>query len=292
MIKNLGNFALLSIFTFLPITYASTDIFIAQLAMNEQQTHVIKTNNITQRAGYDNQPYFSEDENGVYFTSQLDQQTDILFYDLSSNKLTNITNTLDTSEYSPTLVPKTNNLSFIKVEADTTQRLWTLTLGSQKQTIINKTIKPVGYHAWGANNDLALFVLGEPMTLQYIHSPEQENAKVIANEIGRALHYNAKHQVYSFTTGTNNVLNTFSANTGVITQYLALPKGTQDYTWLNSDQVIAAKGSKIMVWTLSSPDKDWIPLFDFSNECTTNITRLAVSKSAHKLAFVCDEEKH
>ncbi|MDO6720702.1 hypothetical protein Q4575_14910 [Psychrosphaera sp. 1_MG-2023] len=290
MIKNLGKFALLSISTFLPITYASTDIFVAQIATNGQKTHVVEIDNITQRPGYDNQPYFADDGSGVYYTSQLAQQTDILFYNLSSKTLTNITKTLDTSEYSPTLVPESNNLSFIKVEPDSTQRLWTLTLGSQKQTIINKTIKPVGYHAWGADNDLALFVLGEPMTLQYIQSPEQENAKVIANEIGRALHYNAKHQVFSFTTGTNNALNTFSAQTGIITQYLALPKETQDYTWLNSDQVIAAMGTKIMVWSLHTPNQTWQPLFDFSNQCPTNITRLAVNKSASKLAFVCDEE--
>jgi len=196
----------------LSFTASATDIFVAdivisKIAPNQNKLHNIK--NITNRQGYDNQPMFSQKLNGLYYTAMFNNgtkenttQADIMFYDFDRNKQHNVTKTQDVSEYSPTEVNKQNALSMIIVEPDGTQRLWATHLSkenqSKKQTLINQSIKPVGYHSWGKQQDLILFVLGEPMTLQYVSNPEQSPAKLIASNVGRSLHYNAPKDLFFF----------------------------------------------------------------------------------------------
>jgi hypothetical protein len=47
-------------------------------------------------------------------------------------------------------------------------------------------VKPVGYHAWADDHTLALFVLGQPATLQ-IADTRTGTARVIARDIGRSI---------------------------------------------------------------------------------------------------------
>ena len=47
-------------------------------------------------------------------------------------------------------------------------------------------VKPVGYHAWADDHTLALFVLGQPATLQ-LADTRTGKADVIARNIGRSL---------------------------------------------------------------------------------------------------------
>jgi len=54
----------------------------------------------------------------------------------------------------------------IRVERDSTQRLWSFDLTGGDPRLVLERIKPVGYHAWVDPTTLALFVLGSPNSLQ------------------------------------------------------------------------------------------------------------------------------
>src|SRR5262249_30293147 len=125
----------------------STDIYVASLQRKSGVLTVGAPVNATARAGYDNQPFFTPDCLGFYYTSQRGTQTDIYRYDLAEQRAVAVVSTPE-SEYSPTLTPDGRHLSVIRVELDSAQRLWALPLDGGAGKPVLDTIKPVGYHVW------------------------------------------------------------------------------------------------------------------------------------------------
>lgn len=293
----------------------ATEIFIADISKANSSYQLGNITNITKRAGYDNQPSFSNDKPGVYYTAMSNDgptntQTDIMYYDMTSGSTIQVTNTKNISEYSPTHISNENAVSMIIVEQDGTQRLWKTTLNDNNQTstqhLINEFIKPVGYHAWGKNQDLLLFVLGnteknEPMMLRYLTNKTKKVSTLIDVNIGRAIHFNQTLNLFSYTKEIDNehVLQSFNQDSGQTQAHTKLPKNSQDYVWLNQDSIISASGSTIYQWHFDvkneaqkakpSDKNTWQLFAELKEQCPTQITRLAVNNSQTKLAFVCDE---
>ncbi|MBI3491104.1 MAG: PD40 domain-containing protein, partial [Acidobacteria bacterium] len=163
-----------------------TEIFLAALTTGGQSLSVGRPVNVTSSPGYDNQPSFTPDGGGILFTSiRGGAQTDIYRYDIASGATTRVTSTLE-SEYSPTITPDGAHISVIRVEADGTQRLWRFTLGGTEPDVVLQDVKPVGYHAWVDDHTLALFVLGQPATLQ-IADTRTGNAEIVVRGINRSI---------------------------------------------------------------------------------------------------------
>ena len=143
------------------------DIYLASLTVERGSVTVGTPLNITDRAGYDNQPSFTSDGTGVFFTSvREDAQADIYRYDVRTKATTRVTSTAPESEYSATPVDADRAISVVRVERDSTQRLWRFPLDRSAPSVILERVRPVGYHAWANEHTLALFVLGSPNTLQ------------------------------------------------------------------------------------------------------------------------------
>ena len=144
--------------------------------------------NITDRAGYDNQPSFTSDQKGVFFTSVRDDaQADIYRYDIATKQTTRVTTTAPESEYSATPIDGGRAISIVRVERDSAQRLWRFPLDGSAPSVILERVRPVGYHAWADDHTLALFVLGSPNTLQ-LADTRSGAAETLASGIGRSLH--------------------------------------------------------------------------------------------------------
>src|SRR5690242_7351918 len=103
-----------------------TDIWVADLTMHGGRATIGKPVNVTARPGYDNQPAFLPDGSGFLYTRiGADRQADIWRYDFATRAARAVTATRE-SEYSPTLMPKSGGISVVRVEQDSTQRLWRL----------------------------------------------------------------------------------------------------------------------------------------------------------------------
>ena len=176
-----------------------TEIFLASLSIRDGKVDVGKPINISNSAGYDNQPAFTPDGGAVLFTSVRGERkpdpansaatgSDIYRYDIATQRLSQVTNTPE-AEYSPTVTPDGRHISVIRVEADGTQRLWRFTTDGTEPDLVLRDVKPVGYHAWANESLLALFVLGQqgqPPTLQ-VADTRTGQAQVVATGIGRSI---------------------------------------------------------------------------------------------------------
>ena len=270
-----------------------TEIFLAPLSRKGQTLQVGQPANITNSPGYDNQPSFTPDGKDVLFTSvRGSTQTDIYRYEIASRQIARVTNTPE-SEYSPTVTPDGRHISVVRVEADSTQRLWQFALDGGQPQLVLPGVKPVGYHAWADDHTLALYVLGSPATLQ-LADTRTGKAEVIAKDIGRSLQRMPGRRTVSFVTREPGVGGAGPALTireldpktrQVTTLVRAVPGATEaDLAWTPDGTLLMAYGGTLYGWRRG--DADWSRVADLDALGLHGVTRLAVSARGDLIAFV------
>ena len=111
MCKIFTSLCILMVFYNPLLSQPATDIYIADLKIEDEGTEVGSPINITNRNGYDNQPMFLPDGLSLLYTSiRMDRQADIYRYDLIDKSTIRITRTQE-SEYSPTIMPNGKHFS-------------------------------------------------------------------------------------------------------------------------------------------------------------------------------------
>jgi Tol biopolymer transport system component len=188
---------------------------------------------IATEPGYENQPFYTPDGSAILFTANRDgKQTDIYEFDRKTRRSRQLTATRE-GEYSATITPDGKGFSVIRVEADSTQRLWRFDRDGRNPRLVLTEIKPVGYHAWVDDDQLALFVLGQPSTLQHARVSTGK-AVVVAQSIGRSLHRIPNSQTVSFVhrESPDNVwVKRFDPASGAVTPLVAWPRARTNATW-------------------------------------------------------------
>lgn len=269
----------------------STDIYLLSWPAKAEPSDL---RNVTNREGYDNQPMFSPDGDKVYFTSiGGDDQADIYAYSIKNGDTKRITETLE-SEYSPTFMPDGKHLSVVRVEKDkdNTQRLWKFPLNGGPPSLVLENIKPVGYHCWIDGNSVALFILGEPNTLQ-IADISTGKAEKIADNIGRSMHKIPGTSKISFTVKQNDrwILQEFDPQTHKIETIVEGADSSEDYVWTRDGKILMASGTILFQWDPSHPVNNWTQVADLSNTGFGKITRLALHPQGSLLALVAQASR-
>jgi hypothetical protein len=273
-----------------------TEVYLATLKIDGDSVTVSSPVNISNRAGYDNQPSFTADGGAVFFTSARGggaggAQMDIYRYDIASSTLTQVTRTAE-SEYSATLMPDGRHISVIRVEADKTQRLWKFPLAGGAPSVILADVKPVGYHAWIDENTVAMFVLGQPATLQ-VADVRTGRAVVVATDIGRSLQpvpgggVSFIQRSGSGGQRTMTVSRLTLAGGQPATQPLTPtpPGATEEFVaWAPDGTALIAAGGQLHAWRRGS--QGWRAVADLSALGLKNVSRLAVSPAGDRLALV------
>lgn len=266
----------------------ATDIYVADLRVSHRKVSVGAPVNVTARPGYDNQPFFLAGGRAFLYTSVHDSQADIYRYDPSRSTSVQVTTTRE-SEYSPTLLPDGNGFSVVRVEADSTQRLWAFNLDGTGARLVLDSIKPVGYHAWADDHTLLLFVLGTPSTLQLADArAPSAPGSVIARDIGRSLQKIPGRAAVSFVqrdSVNGSWLEEVDAATRRVTKLVQVPPGADFFVWTPEGIVLTASGTVLYQW---DPQKhgDWERVADLAADGLTNVTRLAVSPTGDRIALV------
>jgi dipeptidyl aminopeptidase/acylaminoacyl peptidase len=291
---------------------ASTEIFLATLTRNGNRLTLGSPVNITNSDGYDNQPSFTPDGASILFASGRRSgttatavpdgaapQTDIYRYDIAGRQVVRVTATPE-SEFSPTVTPDGKRLSVVRVEASGTQRLWSFTPDGNDAALVLSEIKPVGYHAWTDEHTLALFVLGQPATLQ-VADVATGKAEVVAQDVGRSIQRMPGGRI-SFVQRGPRVANGAPELTitelsitkdkdqnGLRFQTSALvpPVGgaTEPYpVWLPDGTALMAHENTLFSW--QPGQAGWVPIADLGSLGLKEVTRLALSPKADRLALV------
>jgi hypothetical protein len=267
----------------------STDIYLYRLSRGfiPFRSRLV---NITNRPGYDNQPAF--DGSAILYTSIRGGQADI--YRFENGRSTAVTSTPE-SEYSPAVSPDGKSITVVRVERDSTQRLWRFPNDSSAPSVVLRDIKPVGYFAWLDSTTLALFVLGNPNTLQ-IADTRTGTGRVVTTNIGRSLQRVPGGRRASFVhrVGDKWVVKTVSPeprpNGGWDIETVATLPDSADYVvWKSPTELYTAAGSRI--FRMRRPSTRWEPIADLSGSGLKRISRLALHPNGGELALVAEEDR-
>lgn len=280
-------------------TPPDTEVFLARLSIEGSKIAVSAAENISNSPGYDNQPSFTRDGASVFFTSARGgpsqgataPQMDIYRYDIASKSVASVTKTAE-SEYSATLTPDGRHISVIRVEPDKTQRLWKFPLDGGEPSLVFPDVKPVGYHAWLDANTVAMFVLGDPATLQ-VGDVRTGKAQIVAKDIGRSLMAVPGGGV-SFVqragepeqrTMTISLLSVTNGAPVITPLTNVAPGATEEFVaWTPDGTLLMAAAGQLHAWRRG--DAQWRSVADLAALGLKNVSRLAVSPGGDRLAVV------
>lgn len=267
----------------------TTDVFLASLARRGDSLVVGPAENVTRRPGYDNQPSFLADASALLYTViGADAQADIWRYDLRTRRTARMTTTPE-SEYSATAMPGGSRFSVVRVERDSTQRIWSFALDGSDPRLVLSALQPVGYHAWLGPNRLVAFVLGTPATLHVIDR-DGTNDEVRARDIGRSLQRIPGQSWYSFTRQDDTGELWITAQPfegGPLAPLVPAAADNEYHVWTPEGSLLSATEGSIVRWNgHTGDDGEWLPIASVPG--VRNISRLAVSPDGRWLAFVAE----
>lgn len=268
---------------------SNTDIFLAPLSRRGDSLTVGAAENVTRRAGYDNQPAFLPDGSALLYTViGADAQADVWRYDIKARRSTRVTATPE-SEYSPTPMPGGKRFSVVRVERDSTQRLWSFAMNGSDPQLVLPSLAPVGYHAWLSATRLLAYVLGTPSTLHAIDR-DGTNDEIRARDIGRALQRIPGQGWYSFTRRDSTKALWITAQPfegGPLAPLVQAPEDNEYHVWTPDGVLLSATEGAIVRWNgRTGDDGEWLRVATVPG--VKNISRLAVSLDGRWLAFVAE----
>ena len=269
---------------------SGTEIFLLDITNSSGNITLSNPKNITNRKGYDNQPFFHPSQPLLYYTAMHDGQTDIWSYNLKTGVELQITNTID-SEYSPTVTPNKKYLSCIvqrKSNGDQDLVKYNIKKPTETQMIFEsqKTGK-IGYQAWLNPNELITFVLGEPQTLHYQHLISKKDL-IIAPNIGRSLHLIPKQKAFSFVQQIEKkwLIRSFNPQKNTIIDIAESHPDSEHYNaWLSENTILESRNTDIFSYSLMT--KEW-KIVNLPNMLLNRkISRMAIK--GNKIAIVVEE---
>lgn len=269
-----------------------TDIVLADLTLSADGALSIGTpRNITQRADYDNQPAFTPDGEGLLYTATDPQsaQADIWRYELDAGTVSSVTSTAPESEYSAIHTLDGSGVTVIRVEADSTQRLWYIPVEGDGERPVFEDVAPVGYYAQTDPVTYWMFVLGSPPTL--VRDQTDANARrVVAEDIGRSIHRIPGTEDVSFVQrhpdGSATIMRVSSDDTSATPTEIAPALGDGDFhAWTPDGRLLMAEGGRIAVF--DEAGGAWVDVADFT-DLSISISRLAVHPSGRQIAWVAE----
>ncbi|WP_146104854.1 hypothetical protein [Tenacibaculum sp. SG-28] len=145
-----------------------------------------KGNNISTNKGYDNQPYFYND-NSIIYASTRNGQTDIVHYDLLKNTKTYISDTPDGGEYSPQRIPSSHSISAVRLDTNGKQNLYQYNVSNGEiKTLVPNLV--VAYPRWYTKNRLAASVIENDALVLYLCNVKTNTNTYITANAGRSIH--------------------------------------------------------------------------------------------------------
>lgn len=277
-----------------------TDIVILDIHPHLDHLHAGSLVQVTEREGYDNQPFFLDDDRLLFVSDREAEQTDVFMYSVSEDSVTRVTRTPE-SEYSPRLTPSGDHLSVVRVEADgVSQHLYRFPFDGDaprpagEPERVLPTLADIGYYAWAGEDHLALFrvggAAGEPSSL-HLADLGAGAVRHVQDDIDRTLQTVPGEEIVSFvdrSVGESRFLRTLDVASGQVSTVAQLPDGGE-HAWVSSATLLMASEGTLYRFT-GSQETPWASVLELE-AMVGRFSRIAVSPSGRRIAIVVEVDR-
>ncbi|WP_188599180.1 hypothetical protein [Polaribacter pacificus] len=264
---------------------SNTEVYLYDLKKDKGTFSLGDGKNISNNPGYDSQPHFYS-KKVLVFSSTRNNQTDIAAYTIKTGEINFINSTPNGGEYSPQRIPKSKDISAVRLDTDGLQRFYRYKYKTGENTEIIPDLK-VAYPMWYTKNTaVTVVIVGNSLDLIISDLASKEN-KTIQKKVGRSVHKIPKTKLVSYISKAKDQWEIRSLNpkTGETKKIINTLGKTEDICWLPNGTILLAKGNSIMSYNPNN-DKDWTVFHTFNSH--KNISRIIVNSKGTQLALVSD----
>jgi hypothetical protein len=230
---------------------------------------------VTAKQGFINQPAFTPDGGGIYFTWRPEgSQADIYVRDLRTGAERGVTCTAE-EEYSPAVT--TDGLVVLRVEPDLSRRIVRLGADGRVRDVLFPGVADIGAFLWIDDTHVALMFAGAGSTRLAIGDPTSGTLEPIAENVTGALAVvpGAHAITYVDAAGERPTLMRFDLDGKSRTPVVPLPEGADKVASLPDGSVIAGRGKQLV--RAAPPDAAWHAIADLGAAIEGTITRVIIS---------------
>jgi len=273
--------------TTVAIAQTNTEVYLFELNNNKGNWSVGNGKNISNNPGYDSQPHFYSTKS-ILFSSTRNNQTDIAEYTIKTGEIKFINNTPNGGEYSPQRIPKSKDISAVRLDDDGLQRFYKYNYKTGKSTEIIADLK-VAYPMWYDKNTAINVVIVDGGLELIVSELKLKRNTTIQKKVGRSLHHIPKTTFISYISKENEQweVKMFNPINGERRKIIETVGEKEDVCWLPDGTLLMAVGNTLMKFNLTN-DKDWSVFHTFSKNKFNNISRILVNSNGTQLVLVSD----
>lgn len=277
-------------FLFCPLIFGqpATEIYISELDLSDEGFQFNNAQNISNNLGYDNQPFFLDNDTLLYARNNKGQ-TDIAMYIVSKQETLFIHNPTEGGEYSPQPLPDNSTIASVRLDPDGMQRLYAYKSGNTDMSPLFPDLKVAYFSFINDEEILASVIRMNQLDLVRANKSTGETIDLVTNS-GRCIQKIPGSKSFSYTIlNEEKNFDLYQYDPEINESYFVcqLPIGVQDYVWFEDYKIIIGSGTQLFVYDLFGKG-DWLPIADFKDSNLTNITRLALSQDYKRFAFVAE----
>lgn len=269
------------------VSQSATELFLFELAQENNNYTLINPVNISNHIGYDNQPTFINNEELIY-VSGFDNQTEIVKLNFVTKKKTRLTHTPE-SEYSPQPTPDGKYISAVLLGEEGSQMIAKYPLKGGESKIIHSEQK-IGYYCWYDKKTIFTFVVGSPPSLQEWNTKNAQ-FKIIMMNPGRSLYKIPGQKAISFIHKESDdiwYLNSYDPLSDKVEYIAESMKGAEDMTWASDGTAFLTHKEKLYKYH-PSLDQDWQLVANMNDFGLSEASRIAISPDRKWIAIVLEE---
>ena len=266
------------------------DIYLFDLARQTDGYALTNGKNLTDREGYDNQPFFTRDSKSILFASQRDGDNDIYEYVIETEEIRQLTDTPDIPEYSP--MPNAENTHFTVVRENTVpdQTVWRVQRDTGTSEWALQSREPVGYYMFNQRGE-ALLWIRYAYVVQLVRPGESKSVFISGHAAPSTPKLVPDTNTFSFVhrqVNGENWVKSLDPTTLSVTPVAPLVGAQIYYGWTMEGTLLTARGQTLLHWVPGS-STEWREIIDLAPFGLRNVTRLMVSPDGTKIAIVADD---
>lgn len=265
------------------------DVWVAELRLDAdgRVTGVGAPSNITDRPGYDNQPWFLPDGSALLYTSRRDGQVDVFRYDFALRSATRITNTPE-HEFSPSLAQDGELLVVRWANDMSTGALWRYSRAGAPIAEATGSVSRIGYYAEAGADHFVVFVNDSVQTIG-VTNRRDGSFRRIAERFGgsppKTIPGRAASASYMIVDEAGERwIAAYDVASGETTPIVRTRGRQTHYAWTPAGEILMAEGSAL--YAFRPGDADWRLVGDFDQPGLARITRISVSSDGRRIAVV------